>query len=156
MKKSSFKLPLTRLLTVMLFGLLALGACKSKKKVVEAAPEPVPVEEPAPAPKPEPAKPSAEEVAVGKLEDYFNAVANATNLQSANNTIREALGMFSNQNTPVLIVIHEEAGVKDYDEPTTIEKYLHYLKDTQKNLNFISDIRMDGSGRVAELELRRR
>jgi hypothetical protein len=156
MKKSSFKLPLTRLLTVMLFGLLALGACKSKKKVVEAAPEPVPVEEPAPAPKTEPAQPSAEEVAVGKLEDYFNAVANATNLQSANNTIREALGMFSNQNTPVLIVIHEEAGVKDYDEPTTIEKYLHYLKDTQKNLNFISDIRMDGSGRVAELELRRR
>lgn len=140
---------------MMLFGLLAMGACKSKKKVVEAAPEPVPVEEPAPK-KPEPAQPSAEELAVGKLEDYFNAIANSTNVQSANNTIREALGMFSNQNTPVLIVIHEESGIKDYDEPTTIEKYLHYLKDTQKNLNFISDVRMDGSGKVTELELRRR
>ena len=155
MKKRNLKFPLTRSLTVMLFVLLAMGACKSKKKVVEAAPEPVPVEEPAPQPEPEP-QPSAEEVAVGKLENYFNAVANASNVQGANNTIREALGMFSNQNTPVLIVIHEESGTKDYDGPTTIERYLNYLKDTKKNLNFISDIRMDGSGKVTELELRRR
>jgi len=140
----------------MLFVLLAMGACKSKKKVVEAAPPaPVPVEEPAPAPKPVP-QPSAEELAVGELENYFNAIANASNLQSANNTIREALGMFSNQNIPVLIVIHEESGRKDFDEPTTIDRYLNYLKDTKKNLNFISDIRMDGSGKVTELELRRR
>ena len=155
MKKRNLKFPLTRSLTVMLFVLLAMGACKSKKKVVEAAPAPVPVEEPAPAPKPVP-QPSAEELAVGELENYFNAIANASNLQSANNTIREALGMFSNQNIPVLIVIHEESGRKDYDEPTTIDRYLNYLKDTKKNLNFISDIRMDGSGKVTELELRRR
>ena len=155
MKKRNFKFPLTRSLTVMLFVLLAMGACKSKKKVVEAAPEPVPVEEPAPQPEPEP-QPSAEEVAVGKLENYFNAVANASNVQSANNTIREALGMFSNQNIPVLIVINEDSGTNDYDEPTTIERYLNYLKYTKKNLNFISDIRMDGSGKVTELELRRR
>ncbi|MEX0882706.1 MAG: nucleoid-structuring protein H-NS [Cyclobacteriaceae bacterium] len=156
MKKTILKTPLTRSLTFMLFVLLALGACKSKKKIVEAEPEPVPVEESAPEPEPEPEEPSAEEVAVGKLEHYFNAVADATNVQSANNTIREALGMFSNQDVPVLVVIHEESGVKDYDEPTTINKYLHYLKDTKKNLNFISDIRMDGSGNVTELELRRR
>jgi hypothetical protein len=156
MKKRSFNLPMNRLLTVMLFGLLAFGACKSKKKVVEAAPAPVPVEQPAPAPKPAAPQPTAAEVAVGKLEGYFNSIANSSNVQSANNTIREALGMFSNQNTPVLIVIHEESGIKDYDEPTTIDKYLNYLKDTKKNLNFISDIKMDGSGRVTELELRRR
>ncbi|WP_375583624.1 nucleoid-structuring protein H-NS [Cyclobacterium xiamenense] len=156
MKKRNLTFPLTRSLTVMLFVLLAMGACKSKKAVVEAEPEPVPVEEPAPEPAPEPEQPSAEEVAVGKLENYFNAIATANSLQSANNTIREALGMFSNPNTPVLIVIHEESGVKDYDEPTTIERYLNYLKDTKKNLNFISDIRMDGSGKVTELELRRR
>jgi len=156
MKRRSFNFPMNRLLTMMLIGLLALGACKSKKKVVEAAPAPVPVEEPAPAPRPAQPTPSAEEVAAGKLEGYFNAIVNASNVNSANNTIREALGMFSNQNTPVLIVIHEESGIKDYDEPTTIDKYLNYLKDTKKNLNFISDIRLDGSGRVTELELRRR
>jgi len=157
MKKRSFNFPMNRLLTIMLIGLLAFGACKSKKKVVEAAPAPVPVEQPAPAPKPaETPKPTAEEIAVGKLEGYFNSIANSSNVQSANNTIREALGMFSNQNTPVLIVIHEQSGVKDYDEPTTIDNYLNYLKDTKKNLNFISDVRMDGSGKVTELELRRR
>jgi hypothetical protein len=54
-----------------------------------------------------------------------------------------------------LIVIHEEGGVKDYDEPTTIKKYLEYLKDTKKNLNYISDIRLAG-GKVTELELKRK
>ena len=155
MKKGHLKFPLRRLMMLALFCLLAMGACKSKKKVVEATPAPAPVEEPAPTPTPTP-QPSAEEVAVSKLENYFNAIANASNVQSANSTIQETQSMFSNQNTPVLIVIHEENGVKDYDEPTTINHYLNYLKDTKKNLNFISDIRMDGSGKVSELELRRR
>src|SRR5690554_2688985 len=146
MKKGSFKFPLRRLLTLTLFCLLAMGACKSKKKVVEAAPT-TPTAPP---------QPSADEVAVSKLENYFSSIANAGTVQSANSTIQETLAMFSNQNTPVLIVIHEENGVKDYDEPTTINNYLNYLKDTKKNLNFISDIRLDGSGKVSELELRRR
>jgi hypothetical protein len=30
------------------------------------------------------------------------------------------------------------------------------LKDTKKNLNYISDIRMDANGKVSELELRRK
>lgn len=155
MKKGSFKFPLRRLLTLTLFCLLAMGACKSKKKVVEAAPEPAPVET-APTTPATPPAPAADEVAVSELENYFSAIVNANNVQSANRTIQEALAMFSNQGTPVLIVIHEENGVKDYDEPTTIQAYLHYLKDTKRNLNFISDIRLDGSGKVSELELRRR
>ena len=156
MKKRTIQSPVSRLLTLALFGLLALGACKSKKKVV-AAPEPAPpVEQPAPTPPPVAPQPSAEEVAVGKLENYFNNVSQSSNVDAANRTINEAMAMFSNQETPVLIVIHEENGIKDYDEPTTISKYLNYLKDTRKNLNFISDIRLDGSGRVSELELRRK
>jgi hypothetical protein len=155
MKKRTIQSPVSRLLTLALFGLLAMGACKSKKKVV-AAPEPAPVEQPAPTPPPVAPQPSAEEVAVGKLENYFNSVSQSSNVDAANRTINEALAMFSNQETPVLIVIHEENGIKDYDEPTTISKYLNYLKDTKKNLNFISDIRLDGSGRVSELELRRK
>ncbi len=155
MKKRNVKSPLSRLLTLALFCLLAMGACKSKKKVTEAAPEPEPVEETTPTPA-EPEQPSEAEVAVEKLESYFSSIANSTNVQSANRSIQEALGMFSSQDTPVLIVIHEENGIKDYDEPTTISKYLNYLKDTKKNLNFISDVRLNGSGKVTELELRRR
>lgn len=155
MKKRTIQSPLSRLLTLALFCLLAMGACKSKKKVA-ATPPPAPVEEPAPAPAPAQPQPSAEEVAVGKLENYFNSVSNSSNVDAANRTISEALGMFSNQDTPVLIVIYEEGGIKDYDEPTTINKYLNYLKDTKKNLNFISDIRLDNNGKVSELELRRK
>jgi len=155
MKKRTAKSPLSRLLTLALFCLLAMGACKSKKKVTEAAPEPEPVAAPAPAPA-EPAQPSAEEVAVSKLENYFSSIANSSNVQSANASIQEALALFTNQQTPVLIVIFEENGIKDYDEPTTINRYLNYLKDTKNNNNFISDVRVDGSGKVTELELRRR
>lgn len=155
MKKRTFPSPLSRLVFITLFGLLAMGACKSKKKVV-AETLPAVVEKVEPVPVSRPVQPSVEEVAVGKLEDHFASITNANSTQASNSTIQEVLGMFSNQETPVLIVIHEENGIKDYDEPTTIAKYLNYLKDTKKNLNFISDIRIDESGRVSELELRRK
>ena len=99
---------------------------------------------------------TAQEIATERLENYFNSVSNSSNLNSANQSIQDALAMFSNQETPVLIVIHEEKGIKDYDEPTTIKRYLEYLKDTKKNLNYISDIRLDASGKVSELELKRK
>ncbi|MCH7412243.1 nucleoid-structuring protein H-NS [Belliella sp. R4-6] len=156
MKKTILKSPVNRFVFIALFSLMAMGACKSKKKVVAETPPPAPVEQVEAPAAPSTPDLSAEEAAVGKLENYFNSVANSNNVQAANATIQEALGMFSNQETPVLIVIHEESGIKDYDEPTTISKYLNYLKDTKKNLNFISDIRLDGSGRVSELELRRK
>ena len=156
MKQSLFAFSLRKTLFLALFATLAVGACKSKKKAVQPTPAPAPTEEVVtPAPTPDPTR-SAEEVAAEKLENYFNAVAAAGSPSAANQTIQEVLAMFSNQETPVLIVIHEENGIKDYDEPTTIKKYLDYLKDTKKNLNYISDIRMDASGKVSELELRRK
>jgi hypothetical protein len=156
MKQSMFAFSLRKTLVLALFALLAMGACKSKKKAVQSAPAPAPVEQ-VQAPPPAPAATrSAEEIAAEKLENYFNSVARASSVNSANQSIHETLAMFSNQETPVLIVIHEENGIKDYDEPTTIKKYLEYLKDTKKNLNYISDIRMDANGKVSELELRRK
>jgi hypothetical protein len=156
MKQTLFSFSARKTLLLAVVAMLAVGACKSKKKVAAPTPPPAPVEEVVKeTPPPAPTR-SAEEIAAEKLENSFNSVANASNVNAANQTIQEVLGMFSNQETPVLIVIHEENGVKDYDEPTTIRKYLEYLKDTKKNLNFISDIRLDGSGKVSELELRRK
>ncbi|EIM73631.1 hypothetical protein A3SI_17749 [Nitritalea halalkaliphila LW7] len=155
MKQKTTSRAYNRLFTLALFAFLAMGACKSKKKVVEQAPPPPPVEKVEEAPVAPPA-PSAEEVAVEKLENLFQSVTNASSVPVANRMIDDSMSMFSNQNTPVLIVIHEERGIKDYDEPTTINKYLHYLKDTKKNLNFVSDVRLDGNGRVSEIELRRK
>ncbi|MFN3759514.1 MAG: nucleoid-structuring protein H-NS [Algoriphagus aquaeductus] len=156
MKQTLFSLSLRKTMFVALIAMMAMGACKSKKKAVAPAPVPALKEEVVQqAPPPPPAR-SAEEVAAERLENIFNSVTNASSVNSANQSIQEALAMFSNQETPVLIVIHEENGIKDYDEPTTIKKYLEYLKDTKKNLNYISDIRMDASGKVSELELRRK
>ncbi len=90
-----------------------------------------------------------------KLGQYFNAIAQAGNTTSANTSINEALTMFASPNTPVLIVISEEGGIKDYDKPTTIKDYLNYLKDQKKSINAISDIKTDGTGKITELELRK-
>ena len=156
MKHPMFALSLRKTMLIAVLVLLAMGACKSKKKAVEPAPVPEVKEEVVkPAPAPAPVVRSAEEIAVEKLENNFTSIAASSNVGSANQTIQEVLAMFSNQETPILIVIHEEGGIKDYDEPTTIKKYLEYLKDTKKNLNYISDIRLVG-GKVTELELRRK
>jgi hypothetical protein len=156
MKHPMITLSLRKTMLMTALVLLAMGACKSKKKAVEPAPvQEVVAEEVKPAPAPAPVVRSAEEIAVEKLENNFTSIASSSNVASADKTIQEVLSMFSNQETPILIVIHEEGGVKDYDEPTTIKKYLEYLKDTKKNLNYISDIRLVG-GKVTELELRRK
>lgn len=88
-----------------------------------------------------------------RLSSYFDAIANSGNVTSANNSINEALTLFASPDTPVLIVISESNGQKDYDRPTTIRDYLNYLKDQKKNINKISDVQFDSSGKITELEL---
>jgi hypothetical protein len=88
-----------------------------------------------------------------RLEQYFGAIANSSNVSSANNSINEALSLFASADTPVLIVISESGGQKDYDRPTTIRDYLNYLKDQKKNFNKIGNLQFDSSGKITELEL---
>jgi len=90
-----------------------------------------------------------------KLNQYFNSIATSSNTGSANASINEALGLFASPQTPVLIVISESNGEKDYDKPTTIKDYLNYLKDQKKNINTISDLKTDANGKITELELRK-
>jgi len=91
-----------------------------------------------------------------KLTEYFQAIAGAGNVASANNSINEALSLFASPETPVLIVISEYGNnQKDYDRPTTIKDYLNYLKDQKKNANAISDLKFDGAGKITEIELKK-
>ncbi len=90
-----------------------------------------------------------------KLNQYFESVSRSTNVASANSSINEALTLFASPDTPVLIVVSEENGQKDYDRPTTIRQYLNYLKDTKNNSNSISDLQFDTSGKITEVELRK-
>ena len=90
-----------------------------------------------------------------KLNQYFESIARSSNVASANSSINEALALFASPETPVLIVISEENGQKDYDRPTTIRQYLNYLKDTKNNANTISNLQYDNSGKITEVELRK-
>lgn len=149
------------------------GGCKSKKKAAEAAAaaEKARIEQEAAALKKqqeeearrkreaeeEAARRAAEEAnrksPQSKLEEYFRAISNSGNAASANSSINEALTMFTSPDTPVLIVIHESGGQKDYDRPTTIKNYLNYLKDQKKQADKIGNLQFDQSGKITEVEL---
>ncbi len=91
-----------------------------------------------------------------RLGQYFESITRAGNAAAANSSISEALTLFSSPDTPVLIVISEENGMKDYDRPTTIRQYLNYLKDTRNNSASISTLQFDNSGKITEVELRKK
>jgi hypothetical protein len=168
-RNSSKFVMLVLILTILAFG------CKSKKKAMEAAAaEKARIEQEEAALRKkqederkqkeadEQAKRDAEAQSEAKareprarLTQYFESIANSGNVASANSNISEALTLFSSPETPVLIVISESGGQKDYDKPTTIKDYLNYLKDQKKNMNRISNLQFDSSGKITEVELRK-
>ena len=161
---------------VLLFAIVASG-CKSKKKAMEAAAaEKARVEQEATARREEEqkrkdaaeaadrarreaeARQAAEANASTpktRLSNYFSSIASAATPDAANGSINEALSLFASPETPVLIVISESGGQKDYDKPTTIRAYLNYLKDQKKNSNAISNLAVDNSGKITEVELKK-
>ena len=87
------------------------------------------------------------------LERNFSNIAKAGSTSQANRTINETLGLFESPNVPVLIIIKQNAGFNDYDRPTTIEKYLNYVKDQKKAAEKVYDIKYNANGKINELEL---
>jgi hypothetical protein len=90
------------------------------------------------------------------IYDYFNQIVNSGMRGNSNQLINQALGLFANDNVPVLIIVFKEGDTVDYDEPTTARKYFEYLKDQQKDLNEIYNIKYDVAGKISELELIRK
>ncbi len=159
----------SKLIFLLLVVALTAFGCKSKKKAMEAdAAEKARMEQEAAAQakEEEARKREAEEKARAEeasktnakytiLRQYFDAISSSSSVTSANNSINEALTMFASPDTPVLIVISESNGQKDYDRPTTIIDYLNYLKDQKKNANKIEKLQFDGAGKITEVELRK-
>jgi hypothetical protein len=175
----------TGIVLLALVILFSAAGCKSKKKAMEAAAEKARTEQEAAALKKQQeeearmkqaeeaaqAKREADEKAArdakaaaaaavastpaAKLNQYFSAISGATSPASANSTINEALSLFASADIPVLIVISESGGMKDYDKPTTIKTYLNYLKDQKKNINSIQNLVFDSSGKITEVELKK-
>ena len=87
------------------------------------------------------------------LEQNFNSIARAGSVMQANRIIDETLSAFESPNVPVLIIIKQNAGFNDYDRPTTIEKYLNYVKDQKKATEMVHDVKYNANGKINELEL---
>ncbi|MGM0582440.1 MAG: nucleoid-structuring protein H-NS [Bacteroidota bacterium] len=163
--KSIFRL--TALCLILSAGLFA---CKSSKKMADASNDADTTEEQQERPddttvdleSPKASETAdteiSEEEISSKLDQYFDAIANASdNTARANSNINEAKSMFASPDVPVLIVINESTdGTKDYDEPTNILDYMNYLKDQGKNLNDIYKVKTNDRGRITELELIRK
>lgn len=87
------------------------------------------------------------------LDDYFDLIANSSNIATSNRYIGEALGLFASEEVPVLVIISKSGDIVDYDRPTTIRKYLEYLKDQKVVRNKIENVVYDANGKITELEL---
>jgi len=91
-----------------------------------------------------------------QLENAFTTIANAGktgNLTLADNTIQKILQLFASDDVPVLIIISREGSIVDYDKPTTIRRYLNFLKDTKASKNDIDAIMTDANGKIKGLDL---
>ena len=83
----------------------------------------------------------------------FESIASSGSASDANDLINESLGLFASEETPVLIIISQSGDLKDYDKPTTIGRYLNYLKDQGVSPNAVNRLVKDNNGRISELEL---
>lgn len=87
------------------------------------------------------------------LDDYFDLIASSSNLATSNRYIGEALDLFASEDVPVLVIISRSGNIVDYDRPTTIRKYLEYVKDQKVVRNKIENVVYDANGKITELEL---
>jgi len=103
------------------------------------------------------AEQEAREKELSKLDNinsHFYAVASAPSIMEANNRIDRALSIFASKDVPVLIIVSKYGNdQKDYDRPTTIEKYLNYIKDIKKYNKKVEAVKYDDFNKIIEIEL---
>ncbi|MBC8320600.1 MAG: hypothetical protein H8E34_07750 [Bacteroidetes bacterium] len=94
--------------------------------------------------------------AAAKYEEFdnqLNAISKSTTIDAANKKITLSLEQFATPDVPVLIIISQYGGVNDYDRPTTISKFLNYLKDKKQYQYQVESVKRDGLGKITEVEL---
>ncbi|MCX6252819.1 MAG: hypothetical protein NTX61_18955 [Bacteroidetes bacterium] len=91
-----------------------------------------------------------------QLDNNFQGIATAS--KSGNSSqmaalVNSTLKLFSGDDVPVLIIISREGSIVDYDKPTTIRRYLDFLKDQKSNRNAVDSYQLDANGKIKELDL---
>jgi hypothetical protein len=87
------------------------------------------------------------------IDNKLNTIAISSSTEAANNQIKTILTEFATPDVPVLIIISNAGGFNDYDRPTTISKFLNYLKDKQQYNYKVDMVKRDTLGKIIELEL---
>lgn len=99
------------------------------------------------------AKRKAEQAKFSVLNTAFKQIAEANSYDMANQEIAKTLTLFSTPEAPVLIIISQAAGFNDYDKPTTIIRFLNYLKDMKAYRYRVTSVKRGAQGKITELEL---
>ncbi len=87
------------------------------------------------------------------LNSYFSSIINLSAGEESEEIINETLSYFESNESPVLIILQEVDGKVFYDRPTTIEKYLYYLKDMKKNSHQIQKLNFSDNEKVNKMIL---
>jgi len=87
------------------------------------------------------------------LDNSFRSIAGAGSFDASNRQIDAALQQFASPDVPLLIIISQAGGINDYDRPTTISKFLNYLKDKKAYKYKVESVKRDGLGKITEIEL---
>lgn len=98
----------------------------------------------------EPSVTPAQTMALEQVSRALSGIANAGNAAEANRRISRSLDMFASPDVPVLIII---SAAGDYDRPTTVLRYLNYLKDQQRTPHSVHSVALDSDGKISEIEL---
>ncbi len=102
-----------------------------------------------------PETPASKPTKQQQLNRFLGNIATAPSTNSANQEISEALSMFSSPDATVLVIFYQSNGKASYDEPTTISKYLNYLKDTNNKAASVEEMVLDENGKIKELILKK-
>jgi hypothetical protein len=91
-----------------------------------------------------------------KLNRAFDEIATlgqAGANDKANAKINETMQLFTSEAADVLIIIAKQGTEVDYDEPTTIKKFLSYLKDRKESKNVVDKLELDANGKIKLMEM---
>lgn len=91
-----------------------------------------------------------------QLENNFKWIADAGrsgNITQAASLIKSTLEYFASADVPVLIIIAREGDIVDYDKPTSIKRYLDFLRDQKESRNAVDSYQLDNNGKIKELDL---
>lgn len=91
-----------------------------------------------------------------QIENAFQGIADASRSGNTSQVIsltRNTLQLFSSEDATVLIIISKEGSIVDYDKPTTIKRYLEFIRDQKASRNEVDNYQLNGEGKIKELDL---